>query len=166
VTQTKKCKYCKSEIDKQAKVCPICRKNLWLWFFGSFFAIIFCIFIIWTAISTISDTNNNYSNNNINIQKTEVQSVSTPCANEMLEVAKSYFNLETSIEILNCNNYENNKKFSGSVKQTLNWYTSIVQFECDSEATIFSEEQFFKELENWEYEDWKRENLKTCNISF
>ncbi|MCI8669221.1 MAG: DUF5067 domain-containing protein [Lachnospiraceae bacterium] len=27
IGQTKKCKYCKSEIDKKAKVCPICRKK-------------------------------------------------------------------------------------------------------------------------------------------
>ena len=23
---TKKCKYCKSEIDKEAKICPICKQ--------------------------------------------------------------------------------------------------------------------------------------------
>lgn len=49
MTETKKCKHCRSEIDKKAKVCPVCRKKQGVGLF-KIIGLVFLAFIIFGAI--------------------------------------------------------------------------------------------------------------------
>lgn len=57
--ELKKCKYCASEIPKEAKICPICKKdvsnNLLI---GSIFLIILVIWITYSLVNLWEDSNN------------------------------------------------------------------------------------------------------------
>lgn len=60
----KKCKYCKSEIEKDAKICPVCKKKqkqfpIWLRIFGVFLAIVGVV----GALSSCEDYINSTSEN-------------------------------------------------------------------------------------------------------
>ena len=55
----KKCRYCKSEIDPKAKICPNCRKKQLNPFVRSICIFIGIIFIIAGISSLANDTNNN-----------------------------------------------------------------------------------------------------------
>lgn len=64
--EKKKCKYCQSEIDKQAKICPNCRKkqnhtvrNIVLGFIGFIFV---CSLILNSSDTTPVSTNNSINN--------------------------------------------------------------------------------------------------------
>lgn len=71
----KKCKYCQSEIDLKAKICPNCRKKQGMPKWISILLIIIGIILIATAgsdESTGSENNNSGSNNNSgNIEQKE-----------------------------------------------------------------------------------------------
>lgn len=69
--ETKKCKYCQSEIDKSAIVCPNCKKDLRNWFVKHWIISIFLFIFIgipfingimeWVTWTTGNNKNSNYS---------------------------------------------------------------------------------------------------------
>ena len=63
--EKKKCKYCQSEIDKQAKICPNCRKKQNNTTRNIVLGIISFIFF-WAFVLTVTDTTPVSTNNSIN----------------------------------------------------------------------------------------------------
>lgn len=66
----KKCKYCQSEIDKKAKICPNCRKKQGSGVLKGI-CIFFGIFLIVVGCSSILSDNSNLDSNNFNNNSTE-----------------------------------------------------------------------------------------------
>lgn len=58
VKQTKICKYCKSEIPKDAKICPHCRKRVAMGTFGKLVAILFGVVVLAAVIGSSSSSSN------------------------------------------------------------------------------------------------------------
>lgn len=61
VKQTKICKYCKSEIPKDAKICPHCRKRVALGMGGKIIAGFFGFIVLVLVISSVSGGGSNSS---------------------------------------------------------------------------------------------------------
>jgi len=67
--ETKKCNFCKTDIPKDAKVCPNCKKDIRNWFVKHWIITWFIVmFILWSIMQWFEDAKNN-SNQNIVIKK-------------------------------------------------------------------------------------------------
>lgn len=55
--EVKKCKYCQSEIDKKAKVCPNCKKDVRNWFLRHPILSVILIIIVVAIIGSLSNPN-------------------------------------------------------------------------------------------------------------
>ena len=52
-SETKKCKFCQSDIAKKATICPQCKKDQRWWFNRHpIFTVLLCLFIVWIVVSS------------------------------------------------------------------------------------------------------------------
>lgn len=68
-TGTKKCKYCKSEIDAEAKICPICKKRQSG--HGCLIAILIVVVVIIAIFTMAMCSSSNDENSNTAVEPTQ-----------------------------------------------------------------------------------------------
>lgn len=85
--ETKKCKYCQSEIDKKAKICPNCRKNQGHPILGAL-GILIGLILIASVITSLGDKNTAIptSSNNTNGQEEKKYNIGDKITTDKYEI--------------------------------------------------------------------------------
>lgn len=94
--KSKKCKYCQSDIDSKAKLCPNCKKDQRNWFLKHPI-ISFILLMIILSLFTVDDPNTNKSNNN-STQTTENTTTNTPKEEIKVPMKINVFDLGKSFD--------------------------------------------------------------------
>lgn len=154
---TKKCKYCQSDIPKKASVCPVCKKNQGSGC-GTLIVTLIILGVIWGALSPAFDKQKNKNNvvdvSQDNTQEEQSESAEEQSEEETISKGQSFENngLKVTIDDVNTDftDYEHNEYLSPeegkkyiqvsftfeNTNGSTDKYVSIYDFECYADNTL------------------------------
>ena len=147
------CKFCKSNIQKWATICPVCKKDLRDWTKKHpIFTIILILFFIGIFVNnllvndigtnsnniSVNDTNTSV-NNNTSIDNTNNTIISWSCSSEMKETVANEYKSPSTVKFINCNWDKSKWIFWEADAQ--NWFWGVVRtsFLCNWDSCLITE---------------------------